>query len=59
MRALAATDANAPDMRILTYNIRAGRDLDYAPALERQAAAIRALAPDADQTLENPQAPRP
>lgn len=33
-------------MRILTYNIRAGRDLDCAPALERQAAAIRALAPD-------------
>ncbi len=33
-------------MRILTYNIRAGRGLDCAPALERQAAAIRALAPD-------------
>ena len=33
-------------MRILTYNIRAGRDLDCAPALERQTEAIRALAPD-------------
>lgn len=33
-------------MRILTYNIRAGHDLANEPALERQAAAIRALAPD-------------
>ena len=33
-------------MRILTYNVRAGHDLANAPALERQAAAIRALAPD-------------
>ena len=30
-------------MRILTYNIRAGRGMDLSPALERQAAAIRAL----------------
>ena len=33
-------------MRLLTYNIRAGCGMDGAPALERQAAAIRALAPD-------------
>ena len=33
-------------MRILTYNIRAGRGMDFSPALERQAAVIRALAPD-------------
>ena len=33
-------------MRILTYNVRAGRGLDGAPALERQAAAIHALSPD-------------
>ena len=33
-------------MRILTYNIRAGRGIDCSPALDRQAATIRALAPD-------------
>lgn len=33
-------------MRILTYNIRAGQGMDLSPALERQAAAIRMLAPD-------------
>ena len=34
------------EFRILSYNIRAGRGVDLSPALERQAAAIRALAPD-------------
>ena len=34
------------EFRILSYNIRAGRGLDLSPALDRQAAAIRALAPD-------------
>ena len=33
-------------MRVSTYNVRAGRGMDLSPALERQAAAIRALAPD-------------
>lgn len=32
--------------RILSYNVRAGRGVDESPALDRQAAAIRALAPD-------------
>ena len=32
--------------RILSYNIRAGKGVDGSPALDRQAAAIRALAPD-------------
>ena len=32
-------------MTILTYNIRAGQGMDLSPALERQAAAILALAP--------------
>ncbi len=34
------------EFRILSYNIRAGRGMDLSPALDRQAAAIRALAPD-------------
>ncbi|MBQ3811514.1 MAG: endonuclease/exonuclease/phosphatase family protein [Kiritimatiellae bacterium] len=34
------------EFRILSYNVRAGRGLDGSPALDRQAAVIRALAPD-------------
>ena len=34
-------------LRLASYNIRAGRGMDNAPALDRQAAVIRALAPDA------------
>ena len=34
------------EFRILSYNIRAGQGMDLSPALDRQAAAIRALAPD-------------
>ncbi len=37
---------DVPEFRILSYNIRAGRGIDESPALDRQAAAIRALAPD-------------
>ncbi len=33
------------EFRIVSYNVRAGRGLDWSPALDRQAAVIRALAP--------------